>query len=93
MRFIPSQEVVSGHQEEYREMEIGHGDGASGAGTVLASWRGLSTQNTGGSSASCVNITGLNITGSANTAMTLEFNVASAANQFESVVLGGYSTP
>ena len=68
-------------------------DGASGVGPLLASWRGVATQNSGAASAQCVNITGLNITGSANTAMTLEFNGATAANQFASVVISGYSTP
>lgn len=64
-------------------------DGASGAGTILRSWvigvaAGLSR---------CEQIAGLNITGSANTAMTIEFAAAGAASSISTVSLSGYSTP
>lgn len=64
-------------------------DGATGAGTILRSWvigvaAGLSQ---------CLDVTGLNMTGSANTAMTLEFAAAGAATSTSTVTLTGYSTP
>lgn len=64
-------------------------DGATGAGTIIRSWviavaAGLSQ---------CENITGLNMSGSANTAMTLEFAAAGAATSTSTVTLTGYSTP
>lgn len=64
-------------------------DGASGAGTVLASWAvsalvGDSRQ---------VTITGLSLVGSVNTAMTLEFSAAPAgAASQETCTLEGYDT-
>jgi hypothetical protein len=65
-------------------------DGATGAGTILMSWViGVSVAN----ESVCVPITGLNITGSANTAMTLEFAAAGSATSTSTVTLAGYSTP
>ncbi len=65
-------------------------DGASGAGTIL--WTGrLAIPATNGSSAR-IELTGLNIVGSANTAMTLEFSGAGGANTYETVSMSGYST-
>ena len=65
-------------------------DGATGAGTILRSWF-ISVPVAG--EARCENLTGLNITGSANTAMTLEFGAATAATSSKTVSLTGYSTP
>lgn len=65
-------------------------DGASGAGTILRSWViGVSTTN----ESKCESVTGLNMTGSANTAMTIEFAAAGAATSTSTVTLTGYSTP
>lgn len=64
-------------------------DGATGAGTVLRSWR-LHVMNAAGDTLQ-VDIAGLDITGSVNTAMTLEFAAAPGAASFQSVGLGGYS--
>ena len=66
-------------------------DGASGAGTILRTWFiGLATASV----SKCENVTGLNITGTANTAMTLEFvNAPAGATQSQTVTLTGYSTP
>lgn len=65
-------------------------DGATGAGTILRSWViGISVIN----ESRCENISGLNITGSANTAMTIEFAAAGAATSTSTVSLSGYSTP
>lgn len=65
-------------------------DGATGAGTILWSTRLLVTGTTG--SETGISISGLNILGSAATAMTLEFAAAGGANTFESVALTGYDT-
>lgn len=66
-------------------------NGASGAGVVLKTWM-LSV--TVANASRCENVTGLNITGSANTDMTLEFASAPAgATQSQTVSLQGYSTP
>jgi hypothetical protein len=64
-------------------------DGATGAGTVLASW----TFVLAGAIAAKdeVILCDLNIVGTANTAMTLEFSAAGGANTLESVNLVGYS--
>lgn len=64
-------------------------DGATGAGTVLATWY-MSLPATAGASSAPVVLSGINIPGSANTAMTLEFAAAGGANTFESVTLIGY---
>lgn len=66
-------------------------DGATGAGTILKTvWVGISI---GTFSANCVALSGLNITGSANTAMTVEFVAAAGVGTNESVNFTGYSTP
>jgi hypothetical protein len=64
-------------------------DGASGAGTVL--WTGLLGDGSSGAGGQ-VTLTGLNIIGSAATAMTIEFTAAAGANILESVTLSGYDT-
>jgi hypothetical protein len=65
-------------------------DGATGAGTIIRSWViGISVAN----ESKCENISGLNETGSANTAMTLEFAAAGAATSTSTVTLSGYSIP
>lgn len=64
-------------------------DGATGAGTILRSW----VIGVGAGLSQCENVTGLNMTGSANTAMTLEFAAAGAATSTSTVTLTGYSTP
>jgi len=66
-------------------------DGATGAGTIIKSWY-LSNGGVAGG-AQCQSETGLNITGSAATAMTLEFAAAPAATASETVSFEGYSTP
>lgn len=63
-------------------------DGATGAGTILWSARLLVTGTTG--SESGVTLSNLNIVGSANTAMTLEFAAAGGASTFETVAMTGY---
>jgi hypothetical protein len=63
-------------------------DGATGAGTVLWSMTiGLAVSTFFGFS-----VSGLNIVGSAATAMTLEFSAAGVAASSESVTLNGYTT-
>lgn len=65
-------------------------DGATGAGTILRSWLiGVGMAN----DSRCVDVGGLNITGSANTAMTIEFAAAGNATSTATVNLSGYSTP
>lgn len=64
-------------------------DGASGAGTILYSTRLLVTGTTG--SQTGVGLSDLNIVGSVNTAMTLEFAAAGGANTFEAVNLTGFT--
>jgi hypothetical protein len=66
-------------------------DGASGAGTIIKSWYVSNGGVAGG--AQCQSETGLNISGSAATAMTLEFAAAPAATASETVSFEGYSTP
>jgi hypothetical protein len=63
-------------------------DGATGAGTILWALRlhAIPAGTTG------IAIAGLNIFGSAATAMTLEFAAAGGANTFESLSASGYST-
>jgi hypothetical protein len=65
-------------------------DGASGAGTILRTWFFSGPVASG---AQCESVTGLNMTGTAATAMTLEFAAAPAATASETVTLTGYSTP
>lgn len=64
-------------------------DGATGAGSVVGSWT-IGIEATAGRTVSLV-LTGLNIVGSAATAMTLEFSAAGGLNTLESVTLSGYS--
>jgi hypothetical protein len=62
-------------------------DGASGAGTILQSWR-VGPFAVGGSM--IFGLTDLNIPGTAGNDMTLEFATAPAAGNFETVSLRGY---
>ena len=64
-------------------------DGATGAGTIVQA-SSLSVITTAGSSANIV-ISGLNIIGTLNTAMTVEFLAAGGANTYENVSMMGYS--
>lgn len=66
-------------------------DGATGAGTVLASFT-LALPATPGERV-VLPLTGLNIVGSAATAMTLESASATAAQTAASISFGGYDTP
>ena len=61
-------------------------DGATGAGTILATWALSAIVNSMG----VIQLTGLNIVGTAATAMTLEFAGATAAGVVGSVNLVGY---
>lgn len=64
-------------------------DGATGAGTVI--WSGvMSVPATAGQSSQPLVLSGLNLVGSVNTAMTLEFSAAGGANTVEAVTLTGY---
>jgi len=63
-------------------------DGATGAGTILASWT-LSLTATSGD-CKVFGATGLNLVGTAATAMTLEFAAAPGANAYQAVNLFGY---
>lgn len=65
-------------------------DGATGAGTILWSTRLLVTGTVGSEVA--IALPNLNIVGSANTAMTLEFAAAGGASTFETVAMTGFST-
>lgn len=61
-------------------------DGATGAGTILATWALSAIVNGMGS----LNLNGLNLVGSAATAMTLEFAATTATAVVGSVNLFGY---
>ncbi len=63
-------------------------DDATGTGTILWSARLLVTGTTG--SETGVTLSNLNIVGSVNKAMTLEFATAGGANTFQSVAMTGY---
>jgi len=65
-------------------------DGATGAGTIMRTWI---VDLPAVENSQCQDLSGLNMTGSANTAMTLEFAAAGGANTVETVTLTGYSTP
>lgn len=65
-------------------------DGASGAGSVLASWT-VGVEAAAGKTVT-INLSGLQIPGTAATAMTLEGSAAPGANTLESVVLSGYDS-
>jgi hypothetical protein len=62
-------------------------DGATGAGTVLATWYIAGAAGT----SSCIDTTDLNILGTTNTAMTLESSAAPAATNSVTVTLTGIS--
>lgn len=64
-------------------------DGATGAGTIVWS-ADMALTATAGVAATPVQLCGLNINGTANTAMTVEFTAAGGANTFETVGLTGY---
>lgn len=64
-------------------------DGATGAGTIKTSYY-LGT--TAANAVDRLALSDLNIVGSANTAMTLEFAAAGGANTLETVSMSGYST-
>lgn len=63
-------------------------DGATGAGPILRSWT-LAIFNTTQGGIAQVDIAGLNIVGTTNTAMTLEFAAAPGAASFQSVGISG----
>lgn len=65
-------------------------DGATGAGTILASWT-MALPATAGECRTFA-LSGLNIPGTAATAMTLESAAAPAAETAASVAFGGYDT-
>lgn len=65
-------------------------DGASGAGPVLATWK-VGVEAVAGKTVT-INLSGLNIPGSAATAMTLEGSAAPGASTFESCTLAGYDS-
>lgn len=62
-------------------------DGAAGAGTIIWSKQVIMPAN---GAPWEVSISGLNIPGTKNLAMTLEFTAAGAAGTFESVAMTGY---
>lgn len=65
-------------------------DGATGAGTIIRSWWiGISVIN----DTKCIDLAPINMTGTANTAMTIEFAGAGSATSSSTVTLTGYSTP
>jgi hypothetical protein len=69
-------------------------DGATGVGTILASWR-LALPATGGGSSmpvdACPGGGGLQIIGTAGNAMTVEFSAAAGANTFETIWARGHT--
>jgi len=65
-------------------------DGATGAGTIMRTWI---VDLPAIENSQCQDLSGLNMTGSANTAMTLEFSAAGGAATVETVSFTGYSTP
>ena len=64
-------------------------DGATGAGTILRTWK-ISTII---QDSKCVNLSGLAMIGTANTAMTIEFAAAGVAASEQTVTLTGFSVP
>ena len=64
-------------------------NGATGAGTIIRSWK-ISTII---QDSKCVDLSGLAMIGSANTAMTIEFAAAGVAASEQTVTLTGFSTP
>ena len=81
--------VATGTAPTAANVQVNLRDGASGAGAILQSWA-LALQAVAGDRDAVV-LAGLNIVGSANTAMTLEFAAAGGANTVESVAMTGYS--
>lgn len=75
------------------DVQVNLRDGATGAGTILWS-QTVRVGGAGGAIAdrAILQLSGLSIVGSNNTAMTLEFSAAGGANTFESVALTGYDT-
>lgn len=67
-------------------------DGATGAGTILLSGK-IGIPATAGAVNVPVVLSGAEIPGTVNTAMTLEFTAAGGANTFETVSLFGYDKP
>lgn len=65
-------------------------DGAAGAGTILWSRRFGIGAAAGADAQQEVSLSGLNIVGSAATAMTLEFSAAGVATTLQSVAMTGY---
>lgn len=66
-------------------------DGATGAGTILGTWFiNIATTAYGWNH---LEMTGLNVVGTAATAMTLEFTSAGGAHTLESCTLTGYDAP
>lgn len=65
-------------------------DGASGAGSILGTWT-VGVEATAGKTVT-VQLNGVAIPGTANTAMTLEGSAAPGASTLESVVLTGYDS-
>ena len=64
-------------------------DGATGAGTIIKTWAVSAIAST----AICGGISGLNMSGTGNTAMTIETAAAPAADVQATVGMSGYSTP
>ena len=64
-------------------------DGATGAGTVLRTWKISSIIQ----DSKCVEASGLAMIGTANTAMTIEFAAAGVAASEQTVTLTGFSVP
>lgn len=62
-------------------------DGASGGGTYL--WRSVIALPGIAGAVSCITLSGVNLAGTANTAMTLEFSAAGGANTVQSVSMRG----
>jgi hypothetical protein len=64
-------------------------DGATGAGTILLAGR-IAIEAVAGYNVPPVLLSGLNIVGSVNTAMTLEFDSGAGNNTTEAVAMAGY---
>lgn len=64
-------------------------DGATGAGTVIASWQ-VTVSNATGQNVAPFSACGLNLVGTTNTAMTAEYSLL-LTNLLESVTLTGYN--
>lgn len=79
---------TSGGTAETTDIAVNLRDGATGAGTILMSWSIFDMQT---NSHMEVSLSGLNIKGTAATAMTLEFSAAGDATTVQSVNLV-YST-